>query len=74
MSEIKLYGKYQLKKANAEEVDPDAKYFILRYDAKSKDLHARSTLMRYALMTNFKQLYDDVYSEDMEAFKLQGAK
>lgn len=36
-----LYGKYILKKTNGKPIDPDARYFILRYDDFQKDENHR---------------------------------
>ena len=40
-----IYGKYKISKADGTPVDPEAKYFVLRYD---KDKHARVALEAYA--------------------------
>ena len=40
-----LYRKYEIRKADGTPVDPDAKYFVLRYD---KDRHARIAMASYA--------------------------
>lgn len=40
-----LYGKYIIAKADGSELDPKAKYFVLRYD---KDEHAKIALKAYA--------------------------
>ena len=40
-----LFNKYYLEKADGSAIDPNARYFILRYD---KDLHARKALDAYA--------------------------
>lgn len=40
-----LYGKYIIEKSNGEKLDPNAKYFVLRYD---KDPHAKVALAAYA--------------------------
>ncbi len=44
-----LYGKYLISKADGSELDSDAKYFVLRYDAKG-DSAALSALFAYAEM------------------------
>lgn len=38
------YGKYIIKKANGEPIDPHAQYFVLRIDT---DPHARAALREY---------------------------
>lgn len=44
-----LFGKYILGKSNGTDIDPFAKYFILRYDANSSDGEAaRGALLHYA--------------------------
>jgi len=40
-----LYGKYKIEKADGSAIDPDAKYFVLRYDT---DPHACIALEAYA--------------------------
>ena len=45
MSKRGLYGKYIISKADGSEVDPKAKYFVLRADT---DKHARKALLAYA--------------------------
>jgi len=40
-----LINKYEIKKTNGNPIDPEAKYFILRYD---KDPHAIQALKKYA--------------------------
>lgn len=40
-----LYGKYKIEKTDGHTIDPDAKYFVLRYDT---DPHARVALEAYA--------------------------
>ena len=44
-----LYGKYIIRNASGEPLDPNAKYIVLRYDAESKDgPAARHALIAYA--------------------------
>lgn len=48
MSDYKKGGlepRYKIEKTNGEPINPNAKYFILRYD---KDPHARVALLAYA--------------------------
>lgn len=40
-----LYGKYILSKKSGNPIDPNARYFVLRYD---EDPHARVALKAYA--------------------------
>lgn len=41
-----FYHKYTVTKANDKPIDPDARYFVLRYDT---DIHARRALRAYAV-------------------------
>ncbi len=45
-----LYGKYIIEKANGEPLDPEAKYFVLRYDKGTKDSAAKEAMWRYAFL------------------------
>ena len=40
-----LYKKYIIGKTNGNPIDPEAEYFVLRFD---KDPHARTALIAYA--------------------------
>lgn len=55
-----LFGKYIIQKANGEPIDPEAKYFVLRYDKASKDYHAKEILFEYARRTGNKKLEQDL--------------
>ena len=48
-----LINKYKLEKTNGNPIDPNAKYFVLRYDAGQKDKKhgaaCRKALYKYAL-------------------------
>jgi hypothetical protein len=47
--QLGLFGKYILAKSDGSNIDPEAKYFILRYDADSADREAaRGALLHYA--------------------------
>lgn len=54
--------RYIISKANGEPTDPNAKYFVLRYD---KDPHARRALREYAKSVEGEnpQLAADIYDE-----------
>ena len=41
----RLYGKYNIKKANGQPTDPKAQYFVLRLDT---DPAARAAMLTYA--------------------------
>ena len=41
----RLYGKYDIKKANGQPTDPKAEYFVLRLDT---DPAARAAMLTYA--------------------------
>lgn len=42
----KLYGKYDIKKANGQPIDPKAEYFVLRIDGDHPA--ARAAMLTYA--------------------------
>ena len=48
-----LYNRYIVSKANGKPIDPEAKYFVMRYDADGKDaIHTRAcrkAIMVYAM-------------------------
>jgi hypothetical protein len=54
-----LYEKYLIKKTNGNPVDPEARYFVLRYD---KDPHAWRALAWYArdVSNDNPKLHDDL--------------
>lgn len=54
--------RYIIEKASGEPTDPDAEYFVLRYD---KDPHARKALAAYAasVEADNKQLAQDIFDE-----------
>ena len=56
MKELKergLIGKYYLEKANGKPIDPEAKYFILRYDDKGNDpIHISACQKALAVYAN----------------------
>lgn len=52
-----LKQKYNIEKTNGKDIDPKAKYFVLRYDLDQKDkVHANAC--REALMTYAKAIED----------------
>lgn len=63
----KLYSKYKVEKTDGTPIDPSAKYFVLRYDFKSKDHNARKVLKEYAYLTQNRELQEDLCLEaDLE--------
>ena len=58
-----LYGKYVVSKTTGVELDPGAKYFVLRYDKNSLDGHAREILLLYAMRSNLYALAEDIVKE-----------
>lgn len=72
---MKLIQKYIVTKADGEPVDPGAKYFVLRYDADSRDGYAaREALRYYAYISNATSLFDDVNNEHEDALALKDAE
>lgn len=61
-----LFEKYVIQKANGEPIDPEAKYFVLRYDHNSKDQHARTVLNIYARSTGNVKLTEDILDEQQK--------
>jgi hypothetical protein len=57
-----IRDKYIIQKANGNPIDPEARYFVLRYDA---DPHARRALMAYAISIRRenRELSDDLFDE-----------
>jgi hypothetical protein len=58
-----LYGKYTIAKADGSEIDPKAKYFVLRLDT---DPAARIAARAYAVRTQNEELWDDISAIDAE--------
>jgi len=58
-----LFDKYKIEKTNGKPVDPKAKYFVLRYDKKSKDPAAVKALLQYAHLTQNDELKADIENE-----------
>jgi hypothetical protein len=49
MSQEGLFGKYLIKKADGSELDPEAQYFVIRYDdAAAHGSAGRAALLEYA--------------------------
>lgn len=63
---LKLFGRYKIEKADGGPIDPEAKYFVLRYDHKSKDPEARAALFKYAAMKGFTKLHEELRQEDIK--------
>lgn len=57
--DIGLYNKYRIAKSNGDPIDPEARYFLLRYD---KDPAALKALETYAKETTNANLAADLYS------------
>ena len=57
MKQQGLFGKYIIAKADGSEVDPAARYFVLRLDT---DTHARRAALLYAELTGNRQLFEDL--------------
>ena len=76
----RLKQKYIITKTDGTPVDPSAKYFVLRYDAKVKDkkflVAVRRALCKLALelikvnIVLSKELYDDVTNEIIKSQNL----
>ncbi|MBW4484907.1 MAG: hypothetical protein KME14_20420 [Tildeniella torsiva UHER 1998/13D] len=67
---IGLFRKYLLSKADGSELDPQAKYFVIRYDAAAEHGAAgRAALLEYAdkIQEDCPELARDLLSELREA-------
>jgi hypothetical protein len=60
---VKLINKYKIEKTDGTPVDPDALYFVLRYDFKTKDNFARAALRKYAIDTSNMELWEALRAE-----------
>lgn len=60
-----LFGKYIIRKADGTDIDPNAKYFVLRYDALggSHSQAARLALMRYCTLLGPCKLTDELTAD-----------
>ncbi len=65
-----LFSKYKIEKTDGSAIDPEAKYFVLRYDTDSS---ARVALVMYALHQSDPQLQQELLSaiktEELKAVK-----
>ena len=70
MKELKergLIGKYYLEKANGKPIDPEAKYFILRYDDKGNDpIHISACQKALAVYANEIRNHLPVLANDLD--------
>lgn len=57
-----LFGKYIIRKADGTNINPNAKYFVLRYDAMggAHAQAARLALMRYCTLISGSTLADEL--------------
>lgn len=65
-----LYPKYVVRKANNEPLDPEAKYFVLRYDNDPDALYAATLWAirkgNWALVEDFRKEMKNVEGEQTE--------
>ena len=73
---MKLCRKYIIQKADGSDFDPNAKYFVLRYDAEAEHGYINRTILhkwcdyirRYGLVELADDLLKDIREETNKAF------
>jgi hypothetical protein len=73
MAKIGLFGKYLLAKSDGTEIEPESKYFVLRYDSKA----ASGEVSRIALVEYCERIKNDMpdlASELMADLKIETDK
>ena len=78
MAEFGLFRKYLVAKADGSELEPEAKYFVIRYDAAAKHgSQGRAALKLYSAGIKFsmpdlaEELLEDLGAEAKKAFLAQ---
>ena len=61
-----LYGKYIIEKADGTAIDPNAKYFVIRYDVrhnKSIEENSRALIILYNYAESIRKLNNKLYQD-----------
>lgn len=64
--------KYVIRKANGKPLDPEAKYFVLRYDAPGGDPNARAAMRAYAV--NVRRVNEKLANDVLERVEREEKK